>query len=354
MSYSLNEKIKELTPYTPVSGNYPIRLDANESFFTPPPEILEEFKQAVAEVSFNRYPDPYARTLCKKFAEFYGINPKCVTAGNGSDELISVLFSAFVQKGDRILVTAPDFSMYKFYAHLAECHPIVYAKNEDFSINFESLAATANRDNAKMIILSNPCNPTSVGFDMDQIRRLLISTDTLVVLDEAYMDFYDQSMLAKADRYPNLIVLRTCSKAIGMAALRLGFAVANETLTHAIQSVKSPYNVNALSQAVGSVLLGHPEFLRGAIEKIKQSRDDLYHMMVRLQNEYVGRIRVIKPDTNFVMVWMENAGSIYNSLLDDGIVVRNIGEFLRITAGTPEENEAVVKALSGYLSGGGF
>lgn len=354
MSYELNEKIKGLTPYTPMTGEYDVRLDANESFLTPPAWLLEEMAQVLTALPLNRYPDPYATELCELFAAFYQLRPQCVTAGNGSDELISVLVNAFLQKGDRVVVTAPDFSMYQFYAHLAECPVTVLEKNEDLSLDFDALADLSNRTGARMILFSNPCNPTSAGFQREGIRRLLRNTKSLVVLDEAYMDFFDQSLLPDVEEYPNLIVLRTCSKALGLAACRVGFAVANETLTNAIRAVKSPYNVNALSQAVASVLLRHPDLLREGIRTIIRSRDDLYQRLQQLQQQYVGRMRVIKPDTNFVMVWLDNAGSMFNSLREDGILVRNIGEFLRITAGTPAENELVTDKIAGYLSGEGF
>lgn len=349
MSYTLNDKIKNMTPYDPVSGEFDIRLDANESFITPPQEIIDEIKESVLKTNFNRYPDPMASKLCKLFGNYYGVDSELVTAGNGSDELISIIANSFLQKGDKAMVLAPDFSMYKFYLKLAECECVTYEKKEDFRVDFDNLIYAIQSREIKLIIFSNPCNPTSVGFEAKQMRKLIRSVDALVVLDEAYMDFYDQSLINEAADYDNLIILRTCSKAFGMAAIRLGFAVANKTLTNALRSTKSPYNVNSVTQAVGCVIFSHPDYLRDCVDKIKKSRDELYNKLTTLQRLNPGRIRVVEPVTNFVYVWQDNAGGLYNILKSHGIVVRNIGEYLRITAGTPDENNAVLKVIERCL-----
>lgn len=350
MAFELNDKIKNLSPYDPVEGEYDIRLDANESFITPPQEILDEISKAVLGVEFNRYPDPYATKLCKMFSAYFGVSQDYVTAGNGSDELISVIFSAFTQKGDSVMGLSPDFSMYKFYAHLAECEYVKYRKKENFSVDIDDLIENVNESGVKMLIFSNPCNPTSCVIDRGTILRLVSSVKCLVVVDEAYMDFSNESVLDMVEEYDNLIVLRTCSKAFGMASLRLGFAVAGSTVTDALRSVKSPYNVSSVDQAIGTVVLSHQDYLRDCTSKIIAARDKLYSRLSALQKKAPRRIRVIKPCTNFVYVWYDNAGGLFNILKEYGIVVRNIGEYLRITAGTDEEIESVVRVIENSLS----
>ena len=198
MAFALNDKIKALTPYDPICGEYPIRLDANESYIPFPDEIQAEMGKALAETALNRYPDPYAEKVCSLFAAFYGISPALVTAGDGSDELISIIMSAFLQKGDKVLTLAPDFSMYRFYTGIVECPCVTMEKNADFIIDPQQVIDTARREGARLIVFSNPCNPTSVGLSADEVRRILRGTDALVVLDEAYMDFWDQSLLNEA------------------------------------------------------------------------------------------------------------------------------------------------------------
>ncbi len=223
--FQLNDKVKNLTPYEPISGTYEIRLDANESFLTFPEEIENEMVEALKNTALNRYPDPMATKLVKGFADYFDVNADCVTAGNGSDEIISVIMimNAFLQKGDRILTLEPDFSMYRFYAEIAECESVKYQKDENLDVNIDDVISLANKENVRIVIFSNPCNPTSRIVTKDDVRKLINSVDSLVVLDEAYMDFAeDESLLGEFKNYDNLIILKTCSKALGSAALRLG------------------------------------------------------------------------------------------------------------------------------------
>ena len=282
--FQLNEKVKNLTPYEPISGTYEIRLDANESFLTFPKEIEDEMVEALKNSALNRYPDPNATKLVKGFADYFKVNPDCVTAGNGSDEIISVIMNAFLQKGDKILTLEPDFSMYRFYAEIAECESVKYQKDNNLDVNIDDVIALANNENVRIVIFSNPCNPTSRIVTKDDVRKLINNTEALVVLDEAYMDFAeDESLLGEFENYDNLIILKTCSKALGSAALRLGFAVANKTLTNVIRAVKSPYNVNSVSQALGEVLFAHPDYIDNCIETVVNSRKELYSRILEIK-----------------------------------------------------------------------
>lgn len=350
MAFALNDKIKALTPYDPICGEYPIRLDANESYIPFPDEIRTEMERALADVALNRYPDPYAEKVCGLFAAYYGISPALVTAGDGSDELISIIMSAFLQKGDKVLTLAPDFSMYRFYTGIVECPCVTMEKNADFSIDPQQVIDTARNEQVRLIVFSNPCNPTSVGLAADEVRKIIRGTDALVVLDEAYMDFWDQSLLGEAAQYDNLILLRTCSKAIGLAGIRLGFAVANETLTRVIRSVKSPYNVNSVSQALGCVAFSHPEQLKRNIERLIESREALYGLFQSLAADFPGKVEVVRPVTNFIWAKCERAGKLFEALKKQGIIVRCMGEYLRVTAGRNHENQKVADALRAFYT----
>ena len=225
MSYNLCDKARQLEPYDPVEGTYRVRLDANESFLLPTVSDREAMADIVQGVAFNRYPDPLAHDLCAAFGKLYGVDPALVTAGNGSDELISVIFSTFLQKGDTVLTVAPDFSMYRFYTSITENPCLTLQKDADMRIDVDEVIATIREKGVRLFIFSNPCNPTSVGLDRDSVRRIIRETDALIVLDEAYMDFWDQSLLDEVAAYDNLIILRTCSKMLGMAALPLALTI---------------------------------------------------------------------------------------------------------------------------------
>lgn len=345
--YELNEKIRDLVPYEPIAGEYPVRLDANESYLPVPDALRARIAEVAAKAAFNRYPDPLSRAVTEAFASYYGISPDFVTAGNGSDELISILNNAFLMKGDAMMVILPDFSMYQFYASLSEGRVVTCGKREDLTIDVDQVIAKAKEENVRMIVFSNPCNPTSLGLPREEVRRLIRSVDSLVVLDEAYMDFWDpaQSLLNEVDQYDNLIILRTCSKAIGMAALRLGFAVACPRLTRVLRAVKSPYNVNSLSQAIGTLVLGEREWEQQAREQIVESRKSLQAALSRVQEEHPGIFSLYEGCTNFVFLKTDRAESIFKGLLQRGIAIRFMGGYLRVTAGSEEENAAFLKAF---------
>ncbi len=339
--FQLNEKVKNLTPYEPISGTYEIRLDANESFLTVPENIRNEMVEALKNSALNRYPDPNATKLVKGFADYFKVDSDCVTAGNGSDEIISVIMNAFLQKGDKILTLEPDFSMYRFYAEIAECQSVKYQKNENLDVNMDDVIALANQENVRIVIFSNPCNPTSRIIAKDEIRKLINSTDALVVLDEAYMDFAeDESLLGEYGNYDNLIILKTCSKALGCAALRLGFAVANKTLTNVIRAVKSPYNVNSVSQVLGEVLFSHPDYIDSCIETVVNSRKELYSAILEIKSDKIEKI--YETHTNFVYLKVKNAKHVFEKMKENSIIIRNMGDYLRITAGSKEENEKML------------
>lgn len=349
MSYTLNRKVSDLTPYEPLSGSYRVRLDANESFYGMPDDLLAKIAAAVKQVPFNRYPDPFAVELCHAFASLYGISPDAVTAGNGSDELINIIVTAFSLKGEPCYTFDKDFSMYRFYGEIAECDLRVLKKKDDLGIDIEEVIATLKKEKAGMLLFSNPCNPTSLGLKREDVRKLIRSTDCLVVLDEAYMDFWDQSLLSETAGYDNLIILKTCSKAIGLAGLRLGFAVANQKITKALRAVKSPYNVNAVSQTVGTVVLKEKELVQNRTKELVQSREMLYSKTEKLTKEF-SVLKLVTPSvTNFLFIRCEKAELISEKLKERSVAVRCFDGFLRITAGSQEENEMLLRELKQVL-----
>nr|WP_316618644.1 histidinol-phosphate transaminase [uncultured Ruminococcus sp.] len=346
--YTLNKKIINLVPYEPISGTYDIRLDANECPDNLPEFIREEIKAEIDKLAFNRYPDPMASSVVEAFASYYGINPALVTAGNGSDELIFLIEAAFLEKGDKMLVVSPDFSMYNFYSSICEVECETFVKNDDLDIDVDALIEKVNSDGIKLLMFSNPCNPTGRGITADEARRLVTSVDALVILDEAYMDFWDQSLLSEVEKYSNLIIFRTASKAVGSAALRLGFAVANETISRAVKAVKSPYNVNSFSQAAGAVIFKNKEYLQNRQKTIVKNRETLYNGLMELGNA-LEDFTPIESVANFVFVRTSQAEKIFAYLKSKSIVVRLMGSYLRITAGTGQEVEQVFNSIKEYF-----
>ncbi len=351
MPYKLCEKVRKLEPYEPISGNYRIRLDANESYYNFPEVIKDEIKNIIGNVDFNRYPDPNSARLIEQFAEYYGISPDNVTASNGSDELLYLLASAMLTKNSRVIVTDPDFSMYSFYSYLSENEIITYRKNDSLNIDVDELIRLAKSENADMIIFSNPCNPTGQGISAEQARRLVKGVDCLVVLDEAYMDFWNESLIREASRYDNLIVLKTASKAVGSAAIRLGFAVANKTITTALRAVKAPYNVNTVSQEIGRCIYSHKDILDSRREDIIRNTARLYKSIKDITDNYKLPFKVYEPCANFVFIESDKSLSMYEFLLENSIAVRYFkgADALRITTGNEEENKEFLVLFEKFI-----
>lgn len=348
MSYELNKKIVELEPYEPISGTYDVRLDANECPYNYPEEIIQEIKTAVNNIDFNRYPDPLAAEVVKSFAEYYGINTEFVTAGNGSDELIFLIESAFLEKGDKMLVVSPDFSMYQFYSSICEVECDTFYKDDDLNIDVDALINKVNSDNVKLLIFSNPCNPTGKGITADQARKLINSVNALVILDEAYMDFWTESLLNEVEQHSNLIIFRTASKAIGSAALRLGFAVANPVISRAIKAVKSPYNVNSISQAVGKIIYSHKQFLHNRKKDIVNNREKLYNGLLDI-SKGCSDFKVYESCANFVFIKTSFGKELWDFLKQKSIVIRYMGNYIRISVGTADEVDRTLEAIRAYF-----
>ncbi|MEG2813075.1 MAG: aminotransferase class I/II-fold pyridoxal phosphate-dependent enzyme [Oscillospiraceae bacterium] len=313
-----------------------ISLDLND--------ILKDFS-----LPLNRYPDPYAVELCKAFGDFYNVDYKNVTAGNGSDELISLIIGAFFTQKDKIVTLDPDFSMYKFYGSIFGIETLIDEKNGNLMIDVDELIEKINHKNIDGLIFSNPCNPTSICINRQDVLKLVENVDALVIVDEAYMDFSDQSILDVYEKYDNLIVLKTCSKAIGLAGIRLGFAVSNQKITQALKAVKSPYNVNAITQKVGECVLKDKKYLENCVADIVKNRNYLYYKICELQKEYDIIEKVYETSTNFVFIKTKQSEHIFKKLLKDSIAIRFMGDYLRINTGSEQENDVLLSCLEKML-----
>ena len=350
MNKYIPEKIKNLNEYIPIEEEFRIILNANESPFTPSEKILSEFSAAVANIKYNRYPDPYTKEMIGKFAQIYNVDKNNVVAGTGSDELINIIINSFLKKGEKILCVFPDFSMYAFYSEITEAEIIKYEKPKNYLIDFVELAQIINDNNVKLVILSNPCNPTGIAYEREIILNFVKNINCIAVIDEAYMDFCtrDCSIIRDYKRFQNLIILKTLSK-IGYAGLRIGFAVGDRDLITGIKKVKSPYNVNTVSQIFASIALDNFDEIKNNIDTVVYNRTILYNELCKITNGY----NIIKPDANFVSIVFgdENkAKYIFETLENKGIIIRYFKPFMfRITCGTAEEIAEFLKEFKKLL-----
>lgn len=345
------KKLNNIEPYKVDTGKYKARLDANESFIPLRSDIREKLCDIIAYFDFNRYPDPAATSLKEAFCDYYGLKSENVCVGNGSDEIISLLMNCFLDFGSAVMTFTPDFSMYAFYARLAGMKVVECAKNEDYSVDFDKAKKMIKEHAVKLVILSNPCNPTGKIEKKSDIESLAkLCPETIFVVDEAYMDFArvknTESFLNQTEKYENIIVLKTLSKALGAAALRLGFIIADKSFCDMFFAVKSPYNVNGLSQACGEMLLREKTYLDECTAKLASSCKKLYEEIVHKE---LGNPQ--ETFTNFVFFKDEKAMQKQEFLKNEGVLIRKFaidGGALRITSGTEEENSLVTDGLGRF------
>ena len=331
-----------LKPYSSARDEYSgveasVFLDANENPYHAP---------------FNRYPDPLQKELKSLIAPLKQVREEQIFLGNGSDEAIDLVFRAFCTPSvDNVVAIDPTYGMYQV---CAEVNDVEYRKvllDEHYQFSAEKLLA-ATDDYTKAIFLCSPNNPTGNNLCRGEIESLLHSFDGLVIVDEAYADFSsERSFLFDLDKYPNLIVLQTFSKAWGCAAIRLGMAFACPQIIGLFNKIKYPYNVNLLTQQEAISLLQDPVKVQDWISILLQER-------TRLMDEFskLSCCETIYPtDANFFLTKVTDAKKIYEYLVSKGIIVRNrthvalCGNCLRITIGTSEENDTLLEALKGWV-----
>jgi|AGTN01.1.fsa_nt_gi Histidinol-phosphate/aromatic aminotransferase and cobyric acid decarboxylase len=342
MKYSIEKRLLDLEPYTPVTGEFSVRSDANESFLPLPGSIISEFKEALPKIEYNRYPDAYCKRLCTAFGEAYSVDPGDVTVGNGSDELISLITETFLSDGAPLMTLSPDFSMYSFYTCLRRGKLIEYKKKD---ADAGEILKIIEAEKVEILIFSNPRNPTGKLMAGDTLLGIVENSPALVVVDEAYADFSGGSLLSSYKKYDNLIILKTLSKVWGAASLRLGFAVANPALTKILKAVKPPYNVNGVTQLFGEILLKNKRLYEEALRALVKSKDELFDGLKTIKRVAGADFLAHPSVTNFVYAETAAAKEICEYLKENGVSIRLLEGAVRISAGTKEENEKIIGLL---------
>jgi histidinol-phosphate aminotransferase len=340
-------EIRALDAYAVAKATGAIKLDANENPFPLPAAVQAKVAAAVAAVPVNRYPDGGADAVIAALRESLALpDTLALLLGNGSDELIQIITVALARPGAVMLVPEPTFVMYRVNALHAGMRFVGVPLHADFSLDIDAMLVAIERERPALIFLASPNNPTGTFFAQSDIERILRAAPGLVVVDEAYCLFADTNFLPHATRFANLLLLRTLSK-IGMAGLRLGYAIAAPEWIAELNKVRQPYNLNALTQAVTPVLLAEATLLESQAATIKAERSRLMMALSALPG-----VLVFPSQANFAMVRVSNASDWFDRLRKKGILVKNLhgshpllGECLRITVGTPAENDALLAAL---------
>ena len=333
------ENIKSMQPYSSARDEFKeftqkmVFLDANENPF---------------ENGVNRYPDPQQRTVKKALSEIKRINENQILLGNGSDEVLDLIFRAFCEPNkDNIITLPPTYGMYSVLANLNAIENREVILNDNFQPNVDAILAQVD-ENTKIIFLCSPNNPTGNSFSDESIVTLLQNFKGLVLLDEAYIDFSQkESWLIELSDYPNLIISQTLSKAYGMAGIRLGILYASVEIITILNKIKPPYNINVLTQQKALERLENYDLVVKQINDIK-----IFKLFLINELKKINFIeKVFSTDGNFILIQVDNATERYNQILEKGIVIRNRSSqplcknCLRITIGTESENIQLINVL---------
>ena len=340
----LRENIKNLTPYSSArdefQGEASVYLDANENAYGSP---LEE--------NYNRYPDPLQYNVKKRLSEIKGVPIRNIFLGNGSDEAIDILFRAFCNPGvDNVIIVPPTYGMYQVSANINDVALKRVPLTAEYQLDMEGIAEAID-EHTKLIFICSPNNPTGNSINRDDVETLLANFNGLIVVDEAYINFSRQkTFIQELTEYANLVVLQTLSKAWGLAGLRVGMAFASEEIIEVMNRVKPPYNINEASQQLALKALENVDQVNEWIKETLKERDNL---VLALKNfDFV--LDIYPSDANFILVKTTDPKAIYNFLVQRGIIVRDRSKVelcegsLRITVGTPNENNILIKSLQDY------
>lgn len=351
MSFDINNiirpNIKNLIPYSSArdefKGEASVFLDANENSFGSP---LTKW--------YNRYPDPMQRKVKEKLSEIKGVPVDHIFLGNGSDECIDLLIRAFCEPGkDNIIICPPTYGMYEVSANINDVAIKKVPLTNNFQLDLPSIEEAVD-DQTKIIFLCSPNNPTGNSLNRDDVEVILNNYFGLVVIDEAYINFSRfRSFTQELEDYPNLVIMQTLSKAWGLAALRMGLAFASEAIIGIMNRIKPPYNINQPAQDLALQALEEVGQVNDMIREIVEQRSWLEKALTTVP----AVLKIFPSDANFLLVQVTDAKGIYQTLLKEGIVVRDRSSVtlctgcLRITVGTPAENETLVNALKRYTVG---
>ncbi|WP_273396022.1 histidinol-phosphate transaminase [Thermophilibacter mediterraneus] len=341
--------LRSFVPYDPAFSPCRVNLSANENTHEMPAEYVGAVRAALAATPLNRYPDPMANALRDALAERHSVGRGSVVVGNGGDEVLFNLLLAFGGPGRSLVTCPPDFSEYALFAQMTETpHVTVPRDAEDFSVDADALVAAAR--GAALVIVTSPNNPTGNLLDRALVERLLDETDALVLVDEAYVEFAPpgSSVVDLVAARPRLVVLRTLSKAFGMAGVRAGYLVADPAVVDVLASVRQIYSVDVLAQAAALAAVTHRDALAPVVADVTSERERLSAGLAALPG-----VRVWPSAGNFVLVRVPGAHRVWERLRDEhSVLVRDfsstpgLGDCLRISVGTRGENDVLLDALA--------
>lgn len=334
-------------------GKYPfdfhscsVKLDQNENPFDIPLELKKEIAKMMEEIPWSRYPPVLPFELTSSLSKFLNKPEECLLVGHGSNELILTFSLSVLEKGDRVVIPVPTFPLFEQVSKLSEANICYIKAKQDFSYDFEQILQESKSPDTKLIFLASPNNPTGADLSFEQIEEICSSTPALILLDEAYYLFGRYDFLPLLDKFPNLSILRTFSKAFGMAGIRVGYLISQPEIIEQITKIKLPFSVNLWSQVSAIKMLERIDLVKERVEFIKNERERVF-----LEMKKIPGIKVYPSHTNFLLFSVEAPEEIFKRLLNRGVLVRDVfrspllSKCMRVTIGLKEENDKFISAL---------
>ena len=333
------QSVKELQPYVVNPVVCSVKLDANEG-------NKDLFKDLIKDIGddfyLNLYPDDNYTQLKEAIVNYIGCKIENISVGNGSSELLDLCVKTFVDTNELILSLDPTFSMYSIYAKIVNSRYIGAGEGNDFTINVDDIIKSIEENDPKLTIICNPNNPTGTTIKRDDVLRIVKSTDNVVIVDEAYMEFSNESVVDEIENYDNLIVVKTMSKAFSMAGIRTGYLIANEELVKTIEKVRPPYNLNSISALLATKALKQKDKMLSYVENLKVEREKIYEKLLDMG------VKAYKSGANFVF-FSSPIDNLAEKLIDNDVLIRKFGgkldNYYRVTVGSPKENETFLDAM---------
>lgn len=337
------QSVKELQPYVVNPIVCSVKLDANEGS----KDLFKDLvKQLGEDFYLNVYPDDSYIDLKKAISNYVGCKISNICVGNGSSELLDLCIKTFVDRDELILSLDPSFAMYSVYAKIFDTKYMGAKSEDDFVINADKVIHTIKENNPKVTIICNPNNPTGSMIKKDDVIRIIKSTDNIVIVDEAYMEFGDESVVEEIENYKNLIVVKTLSKAFSMAGIRTGYLLACEDLVNTVEKVRPPYNLNSISAFLATKALEKKDKMRTYVKEIKKERDKVSKSLLDMN------VKVFPSGANFIF-FHSDIKNLEDKLIKEDVLIRRFGGKLynhyRVTIGSKDENNEFIKAMKKFV-----
>ncbi len=343
--------VRAMAGYSLVHSECPVKLNQNECPFDVPEGLKREIVDEALACNWGRYPDFVPHETKTAIGERHGLAPEHILVGNGSNELIQAAYQASVSQGDRVVLPAPTFTLYALMARVAGAEVRTVLLKRDMRFDVGRLLEESAHPGVRLVVLCSPNNPTGSMIAPEETVAIAEATEGLVVVDEAYLEFGGASCIDLLGHYPNVVVTRTFSKALGAAGLRLGYLAADPAIAREIEKVKLPYNVNLVSLIAARKLITREALIKERTSLVRSERQRVYEGLKNLPG-----IRPWPSHANFVLFEAERpVPEIFQRLMDRGVLIRDVSRYpmlergMRVTIGQPEENDAFLEALRAIL-----